>query len=102
MKAYQLLSRYYELKVQAAITALVYAESKKPEHRAEAEKLADDAMNFYINQTAPAMQKLDPIMQELQGCVMGGLHGTSIPQLIEDEKKDRADLATLFHWPKNP
>ena len=101
MKAYQCLARYYELKVQAGIAALIYAESKKPEHRAEAEKCADEAMNFYIDQTVPALQKVDPV-QELQGVAMGGLHGTSISKLIEDEKKDRAYIAKYFHWPSNP
>ena len=60
------------------------------------------ALNFYVSQTAPALQKLDPVMLKLQGTIMGGLHGTSVPKLIEDEKKDRADLAKLFHWPENP
>ena len=44
MKAYQLLSRYYERKVAAAVAAEIYAHSHKGGDRMEAERLADEVV----------------------------------------------------------
>jgi hypothetical protein len=98
MKAYKLLTEYYERKVLAAVAALIYGFGGDRSDRAEAEKLADEAVERY--QTA-----VDFIWREIDhesGAIKArGLDGQvfKLPELVENEKKERARLATLFHWP---
>lgn len=98
MEAMRLLAEYYELKVNAAIEAIVYSHSRKPEDRSAAERLADGALAKYIEAAAFMHERLDPYYERLTGRPMHEA-GRELGELVEDERKDRADLAVLFGWP---
>ena len=99
MKAYKLLSYYYERKSVAGTTALIYSQSLRAEDRDEAEALADEALDSYLVAASFMHEKLDPVMVELHGRPMHEA-GVEIPELIELEKKERQDLASIFRWPE--
>jgi hypothetical protein len=109
MKAYQLLSTYWERKVAAAIAAQIYAHSRKPEDKAEAEKLADEVVAHYVDAATFIHQKLDPVFQTTRGTPMklevwtwqpGNIshRDLGLPELIEAEKQERLKLAQIFEW----
>ena len=100
MHSYQLLAHYYEAKVNAAVAALVYAHSRKPQDKHTAEKLADQALNTFLNAAESMGQNLDPIMIELYGAPVSELNGPKLPELLELEKQERTQLPQKFHWPQ--
>jgi hypothetical protein len=98
MKAYMLLSRYYEKKVAAGVQASVYFYSGKPEDRKEALQLAGIAVNSYMQAAEFMHEKLDPVMTRLYGRPLREGGSKLLPELIADEKKEREELPKLFHW----
>jgi hypothetical protein len=99
MKAYKLLTEYYEAKVLAAIAALIYGFGGGPDYRTEAEQLADDAVERYT----VAINFIDEAIDRKRGAVRGRwLDGKSysLPELIDREKEERRQLAKLFQWPE--
>jgi hypothetical protein len=103
MKAYKLLSHYYERKVAAATAALIYSHSKKAEDRTEAEKVADEATASYLEAASFMHENLDPIMPIVKRGPMGETDPVShqhkdLPGLMELEKQERAKLGEIFHW----
>jgi uncharacterized protein YktA (UPF0223 family) len=108
MKAYKLLSAYYEKKVNAATLGTIYFYSRKDQDKADALKLADETVASYIEAATFMQQELNPIltsfyglpMQEMKGAYLGeGL--ADLPTLIEAEKKEREQFAELFFEGKN-
>jgi hypothetical protein len=99
MKAYMLLTRYYEAKVAAAVAAGIYSYSRKPEDKKAAFRLADAAVDSYMAAAQFMHEKLDPLATRLYGGPLREGGAQTLPELIVAEKKDRADLAGLFHWP---
>ena len=105
MKAYKLLSHYYERKVSAGISAMVYAHSQKKEERDKAEKLADEALESYLEAANFMQENLTKVLLELYGetveevLTQDEFGNKTIPELIEAEKKDREELAAIFKWP---
>lgn len=92
MQAYALFTRYYERKVAAATSALVYRYGRRPADKADAGKLADEALSSYIEAATFYMEHLEGA-PELQGRKL------EFPARIEKEKQERRNLATLFKWP---
>lgn len=101
MKAYQFLSYYYERKVAAAISALVYARSHWSEDREEAERLANEALQSYLEAAAFMHDRMDPFYAELAGQPLLEA-GVPLVELMEAEKKEREELPRIFHWPEQP
>jgi alpha-beta hydrolase superfamily lysophospholipase len=92
MEGYALFARYYERKVAAATSALVYRYGKRPADKADAEKLADEALESYIQAANFYMKRLEGA-PELMG------RKPEFAARIETEKKERRNLPTLFQWP---
>jgi hypothetical protein len=97
MEAYRLMSAYYERKVATAVAAMVYAETRDPAHKAEAEALADETLSAYL--------EVATFMQERLGGQVASVYGKSFHQqgktfdvLIEEEKADRQKLGEVFGW----
>lgn len=70
MKAYRLLSRYWERKVAATVAALVYTHTRKAEDKAEAEKLADEVVASYVEAATSLHEKLDSAIKTIRGIPM--------------------------------
>lgn len=98
MRAYNLLAVYYERKVLAAIAALVYAFGGDRSNRAEAEKLADEAVARYAEAVRFIWEEIDHKSGGIKVRAMDGKVLT-LPEAIENERKERAELGKLFHWP---
>jgi len=98
MKAYMLLSRYYEKKVAAGVAAGIYSYSDKPEDRKEALRLADEAVDRYLEAAGFMHEKLDPFMTRLYGRPLKEGGSSQLPELIAAEKQEREQLPNLFHW----
>jgi hypothetical protein len=98
MKAYHLLADYYERKVLAAVAALIHGFGGDASYRAEAERLADEAVERYQAAISFIGEAIDKKSGGMRGRWLGG-KTFSLPQLIEREKDERNQLATLFHWP---
>jgi hypothetical protein len=99
MNAYALLSRYYERKVAAAIAALVYARSHRPQDRAEAEAVADEALRSYLDAAAFMQERLNPFYIALAGQPLLEA-GVPLRDLMDAERKEREELARIFNWPE--
>lgn len=99
MQAYQLLTHYYERKIMAAISALVYSRSHRQEDRQEAEKVANEALQAYLPTADFMHDRLDPFYIELTGQPLKEA-GIPLSELIEAEKKERDNLAQIFDWPE--
>ena len=99
MKAYQLLTGYYEEKVLAAISALVYGFGGDESYRVDAERHADDAVDAYEKAINFIWVHIDKQSGQLKGRWGGEF---TMPELIEREKDERGRLAELFNWPEIP
>ena len=99
MKAYKLLADYYELKVLAAASALIYNFGGDRSDQADALRLADEAVERYETAINFIWEHIDK-----KSGTMKGKWGRAftLPELIENEKKDREQLAVLFKWPEEP
>ena len=93
MKAYQLLADYYEQKVLAAVAALIHGFGGDKSYREEAERHADEAVKRYETAAHFIEEHID---KKIKGR-WGGKELTAA-ELIEHEKKERAELAKLFGW----
>jgi hypothetical protein len=98
MKAYKLLTDYYERKVLAATAALIYAFGGGPSYRAEAERRADEAVDAYQLAMNFLWEAVDHKSGNMKGRWLGGKVYT-LPELIDREKAERKQLASLFAWP---
>ena len=96
MKAYQLLSDYYERKVLAAISALIVGFGGDEAHKAEALELADQAVDRYETAISYIWEHIDKKSGNMKGRWGGEF---TLPELIEREKQERDELARLFNWP---
>ena len=97
MKAYKLLTDYYERKVLAAISALIYSYNRDPAEKTQAERLADQTVELYERAANFIYEALD----QKRGEMKGGWHDEygTLPKLIQMEREERARLPILFHWP---
>lgn len=91
------LSQYYEKKVAAAIASLVFAESADSTDLATAERAADEALDAYIWAAEFMHERLDPYYQRISGGPLNEA-GVLIPDLIEAERRDRAEIGQIFGW----
>jgi hypothetical protein len=98
MKAYKLLTDYYEAKVLAAIAALIYSFGGGPEYRTEADRLADGAVERYTVAINYIHEAIDNKTGAMRGRWLDGKSYT-LPELIDREKEERKQLARLFQWP---
>ena len=96
MKAYKLLTDFYEKKVLAASAALIYGFGQNPLYKAEAEHLADEAVAKYEIAINFIWENIDKKSGDLKG--RWGREFT-LPELIENEKRERTQIADLFNWP---
>jgi hypothetical protein len=97
MTAYKLLADYYESKVLAATSALIYGFGGRASYRASAEKHADQAVARYEKAITFIWEKIDGKRLDRKG--RWGGKAMTLPELIEREKKEREALAKLFRWP---
>lgn len=97
MKGYKLLTDYYEQKVLAGISALIYSFGGPEEERLQAERLADETVKLYETANDFVWESIDKktgnITSPWQGKAM------TLPELIQLEKREREQLASLFKWP---
>ena len=96
MKGYKLLTDYYERKVLAGISALIYGFGGPSEEKLQAEKLADEAVTLYEEAIRFIWENID----EKKGNITSRWEGKNmtLPELLEYEKKERSQLASLFQW----
>jgi hypothetical protein len=97
MKAYKLLTDYYEGKVLAAVSALIHKFNGDMKERAQAEKLAQEAVDLFTIAANFIYEEID----KKSGNMLGGWYDVqrTLPGLIEVEKKDKEDLEFHFGWP---
>ena len=90
------LSDYYERKVLAAVSALIYSFGGDPKEKERAEKLADETVELYQVAADFMWEHLD----NKSGQIRGGWwdEKKDVPGLVELEKKDRQEMAMLFDW----
>jgi hypothetical protein len=97
MKAYKLLSDYYERKVLAATSALIYSFGGPESNKRDAEKLADEAVAAYEVAIQFIWESIDRKSGNLKTRWLDGKPLT-LPELMEREKQERKKLPTLFAW----
>ena len=97
MKGYMLLSKYYEAKVLAAISASIFSKSSRDQDKKEAMELADKALESYLEFADFAHNTLDPYYIKLTGAPLSEA-GVPMMELIELEKKERKELPNIFKW----
>lgn len=98
MKAYKLLSDFYEAKVLAASAALIYGFAHDHQYRLEAEQLADEALKRYIVAISYIWEEIDKKSGNMKG--RWGREFT-LPELIDREKEERKQIGELFQWPED-
>ena len=100
MKAYMLLSRYYERKVLAAIYALVHLKGGRAADREKAEGLTDEAVQAYVEAANFMLETLDEDVKKYMGRPIGsgGWQYANLPQQIVNEKNDRQRMPEIFRW----
>jgi hypothetical protein len=96
MRAYDLLTEYYERKLLAAISALVYAFGGPDNEQERALQLADETVELYQRAADYIYEHID----HRSGQLTGGWwdERTDLPGLVKLEKKDRIELPELFRW----
>ena len=99
MKAYKLLADYYERKVLAAVAALIYAFGGPKKCQAEAEKLADEAVERYEVAIQFIWESMDRKSGKIKGRWLSG-EALILPEMIQREKEERRALPELFAWDK--
>ena len=97
MKAYKLLADYYERKVLAATSALIYGFGGPESNKRDAERLADEAVVRYETAMTFMWEAIDGKSGNLRGKWLNGTSMT-LPELIVREKAERAELPRLFGW----
>jgi hypothetical protein len=101
MKAYQLLTDYYERKVLAATEALIYGFGGPESSKAAAEKFADEAVERYEVAINFLWEEIDRKSGKIKGRWLDG-KALTLPELIDREKRERKELAALFAWARRP
>jgi hypothetical protein len=101
MKAYQLLSDYYERKVLAATSALIYGFGGPESSKRDAEKFADEAVERYAKAIQFMWETIDHKRGTIKGRWLDG-KALTLPELIEREKQERKNLPALFDWSRRP
>ncbi|MBI1915266.1 MAG: hypothetical protein HYS12_11085 [Planctomycetes bacterium] len=101
MKAYKLLSDYYERKVLAATAALIFGFGGPQSSKREAEKFADEAVECYERALNFVWEAIDRKSGKIKGRWLGG-KALTLPELIEREKRERESLPALFAWSGRP
>jgi hypothetical protein len=99
MKAYKLLKDYYEQKLLAATSALIYGFGGPESHRREAERFGDLAVEAYGAAIGFIWEAIDLKAGKIKGRWLDGTVMT-LPELIERERRERAEMPDLFHWSK--
>jgi hypothetical protein len=99
MQAYQMLSRYWETKVQAGIAALQVHYGGGTKKQAVAQQWADQALAQYLEAAGFMQARLDPWLTATRGRPLISA-GDGMKKMIEEEKEDRQKLAETFKWPK--
>jgi hypothetical protein len=97
MKTFQLLSRYYERKVAAGTAALVYGFSGRAEDKVEAEQLADEALESYLEAGEYMHAEVDPLITKIKGHPLTE-QGADLQGLMKLERQERDKLASIFRW----
>jgi hypothetical protein len=97
MRAYKLLADYYERKVLAAASALIYAFGGPESSREQAEQHADEAVERYQIAAQFIWEAIDRKSGNLKGRWLDG-KALTLPELIEREGQERKELAALFAW----
>ncbi|MGH9392157.1 MAG: hypothetical protein ACRD1Z_21335, partial [Vicinamibacteria bacterium] len=97
MKAYKLLADYYEQKVLAAVSALIYGFGGDKSDQAEAELRGDEAVQRYEE----AIHFIEEHIDRKAGTLKGRWGGRELrlAELVEREKDERKELGKLFRWP---
>ena len=100
IKGAMLMSRYYEKKVLAAISAWLYAKARRESDRADAERLADEALRTYLVAANFMLDELNDEVLALTGHAIGsgGWLYQELGGHIDAEVKDREDMAEIFGW----
>ena len=96
MKAYKLLTEYYEKKVLAAISALIYSFNGDRAAREDALQLSAEAVARYETAIQFIWEHIDARQGRLKG--KWGREFT-MPELIEQEREEREKLPEIFDWP---
>ena len=91
MKAYKLLTDYYEHKVLAAISALIYSFGGDPAEKTEALKRADETVECYAKAIQFIWEEIDKKKGTLRARAMDG-KSYSLPELIEKERQEIAQV----------
>ena len=101
VKAYMLLTRYFEKKVLAGIAAWLYARANREEDYQQAELLADEALQTHADAMHYMLEELNDEVIALIGRPIGsgGWKLQEIPDHIASEKADREQIAITFGWP---
>ena len=110
MKAYKLLADYYERKILAAISALIFGFGGPKEEKGEALRLADEAAELGERALTFIWEKIDKKTGNiLSGRAFQPLSASpgpasswkvmTLPDLIAYEKREKEELPTLFKWP---
>ena len=98
MNAYKLLTEYYERKVLAAVSALIYSFGGDASERPQAEKLADETVGLYEKAITFIWEEIDKKKGSIRGRALDG-KSYRLPDLIERERRERKELARVFKWP---
>jgi hypothetical protein len=101
MKAYKLLTDYYEHKVLAATAALIYGFGGPDSSRIDAERLGDEAVKSYEIAITFIRETIDRQTGTIKARWLDG-KALTLPELIERERRERAALPELFAWSKRP
>jgi hypothetical protein len=101
MKAYKLLTDYYERKVLAATAALVYGFGGPEASKGEAEKFADEAVERYEVAVNFLWEAIDRKSGKIKGKWLDG-KALTLPELLDREKRERKELPALFSWARRP
>lgn len=96
MKAYKLLADYYERKVLAVISALIHSFNGDSANRANALRLSAEAVDCYETAINFIWENIDKKQGKLKGKWNGEF---TMPELIEQEKKERDRMPEIFKWP---
>ena len=99
MKAYKLLTDYYEAKVLAATAALIHGFGGSPSYQTDAERLADAAVDRYRAAIEFIHKEIDKESGMMRARWLDGKN-YALPELIDREVEERKQLPRLFQWPE--
>lgn len=97
MEAYRLLTVYYERKVLSTIAALIHGFGGAARDREDAERLAGESLALYREAMDFLWERIDGKRGQIRAR-WGGKTFT-LPELVENEARERGRLAQIFRWP---